>query len=124
METLVGHLALTVAFRDGKTEEVRVRQLGVEQYPTLFGALFLRENEQEALELYCDKPRGWAARLTHEAHEKLVAEADRLNADFFGPWCRRRMARQQLVVPDLLERVTASVSQTMSLNAPSNAGSR
>lgn len=99
METLLGHTDLTVTLLDGSTEQVQVRQLPIREYPAYLAAQL---DEAAMVEMICAKPAGWADTLTHESIESIVTEGDRMNADFFGRWLQRRIARQERLLPGSL----------------------
>ena len=94
LETLLGGLDLVAAKTDGSTEPIKVRQLPVKLYPAYLAAL---TNEPRMVELFCDRPAGWADTLTPPAFEAIVLEGERLNADFFGRWQLRRQRREALL---------------------------
>ena len=75
-------------------ETVFVRQLPIRLFPQLRAAL---QDEGKMIELYCDKPAGWADGLTVESHEELIAKGDEINRDFFSRWVERMKSREGLV---------------------------
>jgi hypothetical protein len=100
-ETLFGGTKVSVQFK-GKTdnEEVFVRQLEVDAYPKL---LDISMDEFKQIELYCDKPAGWAKTLTPKSHNEIMETAERLNSDFFSPWAARQLKRLERIRPGLVE---------------------
>jgi len=102
METLVGSSELTVEFRDGRTQTVTVRQLPIKLYQQYLASM---DDECAMVELLCSYPKGWADTLTPASHVAVVEEGTRINRDFFEPWVQRRLERQKLFVPDLLDRM-------------------
>jgi len=91
METLLGGASVAVNYIGGNAGTVEIIQLPIRKFPTLLAAL---DDENKQAELYCDKPEGWSDTLTPESHENIVAEGERINADFFERWARRRLARR------------------------------
>lgn len=102
METVAGGTNVDLAEPIGT---VFVRQLKVGDFPRLLNLL---DDECRSLELYCDKPKGWADTLTMSQHECLLATAERINADFFWPWVKRRVERAERVRPGLTEQLIGS----------------
>jgi hypothetical protein len=102
-ETLLGGIEVVVSLRgkDRKapstTETVFLRQLSVEEYPKL---LAVQGEEPRIIELYCDKPEGWANGLTPASYKELVTQGDRINDDFFQ-YVERRLARQEKLMPGI-----------------------
>lgn len=103
-ETLLGVGAATVRHADGRTEAVTLRQLPVRQLPDLLAAL---DDEARMLELFTGKPAAWVDALPPAEFERLLAEGERLNADFFGRWLARRLDRQEKLMPGLTDRLLA-----------------
>ena len=101
-ETLLGGSTATVRHLDGHTEAVRLRQLPVRQLPELLAAL---DDEARMLELFTGKPAAWVDVLPTDEFERLLAEGERINADFFRRWLDRRMQRQEKLMPGLTERL-------------------
>ena len=108
--TLLGGSPATASTRQGTTEEVFLRQLPVRLYPKLRD---LASDESAQLELYCDRPSGWADTLTPESHEALLAAAEDLNSDFFQRWVERQRTKQERVIGE-----TASVLAALQKSNP------
>lgn len=118
IETLLGGRGpVTVQFTDGSTQEVTVRQLPISEMPRLAATI---EDETAQAELYCGKPKGWAAKLTTESHEQIVVEGERLNADFFARWVARRARRQEILVPGITEQMKRSLLSSLPMSSPSS----
>jgi hypothetical protein len=117
MDTLLGFVEAVAVKRDGTSEMVRVLQLGVEHYPSLIDLLAGRRDELAALELYCNRPAGWAKTLTPAAHHELMEKANELNAAFFVPWARRQVALSETLAPGMTERI-ASAASTLQSTSP------
>jgi hypothetical protein len=94
---------------DGSSEEVSVRILSVKSFPALMESL---EDECAMAEVFCDKPKGWGESLTLPSLEAIVVKGETLNDDFFSRWARRRLARQERLIPGITERRLASASRT------------
>lgn len=117
-ETVMGGLNVIVTHSDKGTDTVFVRQLAIEDYPKLLQA---QDDECKMIELYCDRPIGWAKTLSPDSHEKLVEEGERLNSDFFLRWVQRRISRQERLLPGITQRMrdaALSASQTSQPNTP------
>ena len=97
---------MEVRFADGKTETVFVRIVPVKAYGELMGAL---QDELRTVEIYCERPKGWAEGLTVEAHEELVRAGERLNEGFFGRWRERQSARQKYLPKQNVEEIGAMI---------------
>jgi len=118
LETLLGGRgAMMVQLTDGTSQEVTVRQLPISEMPRLAGSI---EDETAQVELYCAKPKGWAAKLTAEAHEQLITEGERLNADFFARWVARRARRQEILVPGITEQMKRSLLSSLPMSSPNS----
>jgi len=116
---LIGGLDLEVGLLNGTTEKVRVRALPIRLLPSYFAVM---DDEPAMVELFCERPAGWSDTLAPESFEKILVEGEALNADFFGRWLRRRMERQERLLPGLLEKALAAVPPTK-LAPPSPHGS-
>lgn len=96
METLNGGSNLTAHYKDGTCETVKVRQLPIRLLPDYLKTV---DDECARLELLCDKPAGWSDKLTQESHVDLLTAGEGLNNDSFFAWLRRRVQRQERLVP-------------------------
>jgi hypothetical protein len=87
--TIAGGVEMEVAFQSNGTKEVvKVRQIPISKIQSF---IFAMGNEAEAIELYCDKPKGWADTLTVESANAIADKGQELNLPFFGAWFRRQM---------------------------------
>lgn len=109
--TLLGEKQHSVTLLDGNTETVTVRQLPVRELPKYLEA---QDNELRMIELVCKKPADWPDKLTPDSHESLVNAIEEVNADFFSRWVARQMARQEKLMPGIVERRLAGLSPSPS----------
>jgi hypothetical protein len=106
-----------------ETEKVFVRELAVEEYPKLLAAL---NDERRQVEIFCDKPEGWAKRLRPRSHNEIMQAGEALNKDPFFDWFARRMERARKMTPREIEafekKATEMVAEALrngSLKLPS-----
>jgi hypothetical protein len=115
MATLLGGRELTIhRLERDADEKVFVRQLPIKLYPKLRDCL---ADECAQLELYCDKPPGWAESLTPPQHEQLITVAEEINRDFFSRWLDRQKGRAALLPKADLAEV-AAMFEVMQRNNP------
>ncbi|MFM8359022.1 MAG: hypothetical protein ACKOET_10760 [Verrucomicrobiota bacterium] len=114
-----GTNAFTVTLWDGFTEAVFVRMLPVGEYEAYARVL---EDEPRAAEMFCAKPKGWGDTLRPDSLGALIEEGQRLNADFFGPWFRRRQARMEWLAPGSVQAAVAKALQSSSPPSASGPG--
>ena len=100
--TLSGSLPLKVKRRDGVLEDVNVRDLHISEFPTLMAAL---GNEVRQVEIFCDKPEGWAKTLSNAAIVQIYELGQKINEPFFASWAQRRIQEQERIVPGITKRV-------------------
>lgn len=118
MATLLGGLEITVNKLDGTTEKVKVRQLPVR---LLQAYLLKMDDEAASIELFCDKPEGWADGLTLESCTAVITEGERLNGETFFAWLQRRVARQERLVPNSTGEVGKTVLSHSLTSSPKSA---
>jgi len=109
IETLLGGADYVAVKGDGTTEQVKIRQLPIKLYPLYLASL---GSEPRLVELFCDRPAGWSDTLGLYSLEQIVTEGERLNADFFGRWNERRLAREKLL-PAADPEKTGKVLETL-----------
>lgn len=112
--TIAGGVELEVAYQNnGNKEIVKVRQIPVSKIQTFIMAL---ANEAEAIELYCDKPKGWADTLSVESASAVADKGQELNLPFFAAWFRRqakwRESQQQGAIAELEKKVEEMITKT------------
>lgn len=95
-ETLLGGRTIVAAYIDGTHEPVKVQQLRIRQLPEYLSAI---DDEPKLVELLCGKPAGWSDNLRMESHEAILAAGEELNSESFFAWLRRRVSRQERLVP-------------------------
>lgn len=118
MTTLMGGTEMTVEKLDGTTETVKVRQLPVR---LLQSYLLKLDDEAAAIELFCDKPEGWADTLTIASCAAIVTKGEELNSESFFAWLQRRVARQERLVPNSTGEVGKTVLSISPTSSPKSA---
>lgn len=102
-QLITGGKSVLVEKRDGSSERVTVRELPIRQLTRL---LELQDDEAALVELYCDKPEGWADALTSTAHEQVLEEGAGLNFPILERWLNRKAAAVERLKPQV-ERILA-----------------
>ena len=108
----MGGRELTVQYKptrenpEPSPEKVMVRELAVADYPRLVAAI---ASEEAQVELYCDKPAGWAKRLTKASHRELITVGEEINQDDFFAWYERAAARTKKLNGNQLETATRAI---------------
>lgn len=118
MTTLLGGSEMTAQKLDGTSETVKVRQLPVR---LLQSYLLKLDDEAAAIELFCDKPEGWADTLTIESCAAIVTKGEELNSESFFAWLQRRIARQERLVPNSTGEVGKTVLSLSPTSSPKSA---
>lgn len=117
MNTLIGGKEINIG-----GEKVFVRQLPIKDYHKLLACI---DDEPKIAELVCDKPQGWGESLAIDQLENVITTSDELNADFFYRWVKRRLARNERIMPGLTDKmIEASASKDSSQNSPSSVDTR
>lgn len=78
---------LEVTHLDGSKETVKVRSIPPSKIQALVIAL---ANEAVLIELYCDKPEGWADSLTIESVNAIADKGQELNRLLLSAWLHRQ----------------------------------
>lgn len=99
--TLTGSFEFHVNHSNGDKSVVKVRQLPIKEFPKF---LQVQDDELEMIDFVCGKTKGFAETLTPECHEALVAEIEKVNADFFLRWVERRKARVEKLAPGAFQK--------------------
>lgn len=92
MTVLLGGIDLPITKLDGSTESVKVLQLPIRRMGDYLAAI---EDESKLVELFTAKEPGWSDTLSDESFVAIITKGEELNADFFFPWCARRLNRSQ-----------------------------
>jgi len=119
MATLMGGKQLVAYHLDGTQEIVDLKQLPVRLFPQYLATI---DDEASRLEMILGKPAGWADTITSDSHVELLEAGEGLNSDSFSAWLRRRVQRQEQLVPGSsgeLGKQLLSASPTGSRNARS-----
>ena len=119
MATLMGGKQLVACHLDGTQEIVDLKQLPVRLLPQYLATI---DDEASRLEMILGKPAGWADTITSDSHVELLEAGEGLNSDSFSAWLRRRVQRQEQLVPGSsgeLGKQLLSASPTGSRNARS-----
>ena len=86
--TISGGVDVDVSFsNNGANETVKVRQIPISK---LSEFLISIGDEARAIELYCDKPKGWADTLTLESANAVADKGQEINLPFLSAWWRRQ----------------------------------
>lgn len=100
---LFGGESHRVVMRDGADEAVVVRLVSVRELPRFVA---LQDDEPAVLEMVCDRPQGWADRLTPDAHFLLIDRARALNFPVALRWTASQVDMQRRLA-DVIERADA-----------------
>jgi hypothetical protein len=116
----MGGKQLVAYHLDGTQEIVDLKQLPVRLLPQYLATI---DDEASRLEMILGKPAGWADTITSDSHVELLEAGEGLNSDSFSAWLRRRVQRQEQLVPgssgELGKQLLLSASPTGSRNARS-----
>jgi hypothetical protein len=116
--TIAGGVELEVAYQNnGNKEIVKVRQIPISK---LQGFILTMGNEAETIELYCDKPKGWADTLTMESASAIADKGQELNLPFFAAWFRRQMKWRESQQPGSMTSVDQNAATTTAGSLPSS----
>lgn len=89
---------------------VKVRQLPLRLMPAYHR---VKDNEAESIELFCDKPAGWADTLTPESFEAVLAKGEELNLDFLSSYSRRKANRMEKIAPGAEQKIVKELLAQM-----------
>jgi hypothetical protein len=117
LAALMGGTKVPVTYKDGGTEMVDVRELRINERQR-YAAIV--DEEDKCIELYCDRPAGWADTLTAASVEDIVKEGERLNLGPFRAWLERRLKRVKFLAVEASQSVANPASASI---APSSASS-
>jgi len=85
--TVTGGVDMKITRKDGSEETVRVRQIPLSKLQEFSMAVGFG-NMADAIDLYCDKPKGWGDTLSYESVKALLDKGCELNLPFFGVWLK------------------------------------
>jgi hypothetical protein len=80
---------IEVTHLDGSKETVMVGHIPISKFRK-FAFLIAWGDESRVIELYCDKPEGWADTLTLDGLNALAAKGQEINLPFFEIWSQRQ----------------------------------
>jgi len=116
LETLKAGADIQVTRSDGTAETIRLSQIALGACEKLLAA----QGDEIALAcLYTGRDRSWFENLDADSQERVVIEGDRINADFFGRWFRRRLERQERLMPGMTEKFVQRALEPEPMPAPS-----
>jgi hypothetical protein len=116
IEIEITHLP-AVAGRDGPVgeadsfphkETVKVRQIPISKIQQFALAL---GNEAELIELYCDKPKGWADTLTVESASAVADKGQEINLPLFAAWFRRQAKWRESQTPGAIAELEKKLTE-------------
>jgi hypothetical protein len=117
--TIAGGVEMEVAYQNnGDKETVKVRQIPISKIQSF---IFAMGNESEAIELYCDKPKGWADTLSVESASAIADKGQELNLPFFAAWFRRQMKWRESQQPG--STITGDTEKPAAVSASASASS-
>jgi hypothetical protein len=83
--TIAGGVDLEVTKQDGSKETVKVRQIPISKFQTFAFAIGWG-NTSDTIEMYADKPKGWADTLAIPSAIELMEKGREINLPFFKAW--------------------------------------
>lgn len=118
MVTVLRGEEMPVTYLDGSTEIVKVCQLRADSYQRY---ALLIDDEPATLELFCEKEKGWAERLSPESYDAVAEKGHGLNFPFFRGWFRRKLEKTELMQPAMIEAMQKMVAEKIAdLQLPSS----
>jgi len=87
LTTVAGGVEMEVTLRDGTKEQVKVIQIPLSKLQQFSMAVGFG-NMADAIELYCEKEKGWADTLTYESAKVVMDKGCELNLPFFSAWLK------------------------------------
>jgi hypothetical protein len=104
-----GHITRHVQNRDGKSETVQIRQVGIDLVPDY---LAVYGDEAASIDFFCDKPSGWHKTLTRASQVMVMDAGEDLNLDFLESRSARRVGRQKRINPGQTEEIATMVMKS------------
>jgi hypothetical protein len=107
VQKVAGGVELEIAYEDGRTERVKVRQLSpIKDFDRYLAAM--QNDEADSVELYCGREKGWAETLSAESFNAIANKGQELNLPLFRDSYRRLKARSEAINPGFLEKATSA----------------
>ncbi len=121
LTTLVGGEDLTAILKDGTSEAVKVRELPIRD---LQKAVMSMGDDAKLIEIYCDKPSGWADRLQLRSALDILAAGNRVNEPFFVEYIQAKNDQLSRIAPGLAKKMQDPATALLngSPGSPSDAG--
>lgn len=110
MEALFGGKVISVTFRDGRTEEVRVRELPIRRFPDFFTSL---QDEGQLLALVTGQDEETIDKLSDESHEALVEAAMDVNFTRAERWLERQAKLGERLQNNPAVKTAAALQKTL-----------
>lgn len=86
--TIAGGVDMEVDYsNNGSKETIRVMQIPISKISAFLTAW---GDEGALIELYCDKPKGWADTLALQSASAIADKGQELNLPFLGAWLKRQ----------------------------------
>jgi hypothetical protein len=118
--TIAGGVEVEVAYvNNGAKENVKVRQIPISKLQTFLASM---GNEADTIELYCDKPKGWADTLTVESASAIADKGQEINLPFLGAWWKRQAKWRDMqalgMTADIEKRLIELIDSRLPSSAP------
>ena len=125
--TIAGGVGIEVAKQDGSKETVKVRQIPISKFQQ-FAFAISWGNTSDAIELYCDKPKGWADTLAVASAVAVMEKGREINLPFFKAWSADQAKWKAGLMTEALEAVegksgTGSPSGSSQSQSPASTSS-
>lgn len=111
--TIAGGLEMEVTKQDGTKETVKVRHVPISKIQQLATAIGWG-NESHCIELYCDKPTGWADTLSFDSASAIAERGQEINRPFFDAWAARQAKWKQSFIQGAIEDAAKKISKMVS----------
>lgn len=115
LQKLVGGVEVDIEYLDGRPERVKVRYLPMRQMARY---LEVFQDEEATVELFCDKPKGWASTLCPDSYTAIADRGQELNLPLFRNWYRRLTARSEAINPGFLAKAQSEALKKLAENPP------
>lgn len=121
-EAALGGSPVPVVFRDGRDDVALVQELSISKL-NLYVQLF--EDPSKCIELFCDKPAGWADTLKPASALAVLSKGQDLNSSFLAETAALKTALREKAIPnyrELMENAMATALQSGSPASPLRQG--